>query len=254
MDTEQFIGVTKNHKVQLVTVCVASAALGAVGAHFSLRSKLEAKYAAIADREIAEAKAFNEKMLKRGEYSDVVKLAEEKVPENKYKDLIEAYKTENTKYDDVFEEAQGQEQEEVVVESKEDKIVNVFGSHDTDDFNYDEEVPNRDPDHPYVITYDEFNEEEQDFEKISLTFYEGDGVLADDKDSPVPDEDSIVGDENLSKFGYGSKDHNIVYVRNEHLESDFEILRTAEDFASAVLGFQHSEYTPRGRKFREWDE
>ncbi len=95
--------------------------------------------------------------------------------------------------------------------------------------------------------------ERKNNEQVSLTYFDGDDVLVDDRDQPVPDPDDSIGEDHLGRFGVGSKDNNIVYVRNDRLELDFEILRSNGKYAQEVLGFiEHSEH--RGvRKFRHDD-
>ena len=72
---------------------------------------------------------------------------------------------------------------------------------------------------PYVISPDEFSENE-DYETESLTYY-SDGILADDRDNII-DIDMIVGRESLNHFGEYEDDS--VFVRNEELKTDYEIL------------------------------
>lgn len=73
---------------------------------------------------------------------------------------------------------------------------------------------------PYVIRPEEFGEYD-DYEKISLTYY-ADGVLADDGDEIIEDVEDIVGIESLSHFGEYEDDS--VFVRNDRLRCDYEIL------------------------------
>lgn len=76
-------------------------------------------------------------------------------------------------------------------------------------------------DEPYVISPSEFGEND-DYETISLTYY-ADGVLTDDNDEVIEDVDSIVGEESLTHFGEYEEDS--VFVRNDELKCDYEILR-----------------------------
>jgi hypothetical protein len=129
---------------------------------------------------------------------------------------------------------------------------NIFvDGRNIEEFDYAAEVDRRSPDEPYVITHDEFMENENGWEQNTLTYFNGDDVLVDDKDIPVPDIEAIVGSENLTKFGYGSRDKNVVYVRNEKLESDYEITLSMGEYAKEVAGFQHS--APL-RRFRRSDD
>ena len=73
---------------------------------------------------------------------------------------------------------------------------------------------------PYVISPDEFDSREG-YDIQSLTYY-ADGVLTDVNDIPVENVDDIVGEESLKHFGEFEEDS--VYVRNERLGVEYEIL------------------------------
>lgn len=73
---------------------------------------------------------------------------------------------------------------------------------------------------PYVISPDEFGQDES-YETISLTYY-ADGVLADDDDEMVEDVENLVGFDSLNHFGEYEDDS--VFVRNDRLKCDYEIL------------------------------
>ena len=76
-------------------------------------------------------------------------------------------------------------------------------------------------DGPFVISPDEFGED-PNYQTVSLTLYE-DGVLTDDYDNIVVDVDDWVGEDSLTHFGEYEADS--VFVRNESMQTDFEILR-----------------------------
>lgn len=73
---------------------------------------------------------------------------------------------------------------------------------------------------PYVISPDEFGELEE-YDTISLTYY-ADEVLADDQNEVIDDIDDIVGLDSLDHFGEYEDDS--VFVRNDELKCDYEIL------------------------------
>lgn len=132
---------------------------------------------------------------------------------------------------------------------------NVFTDYaNTSTWDAEAEEAQRDPSKPYVISSDEFFENAEDRIQTQLIYFAEDGVLADTQDKPV--DDSIVGEDNLQKFGHGSKDPNIVYVCNESMELDFEIMYAEGKYAEQVQGFiQHGASPSRGlRKFRLDDE
>jgi len=79
---------------------------------------------------------------------------------------------------------------------------------------------------PYIITEDQFNDENPDYEKLSFTYY-ANGVLTDDTDNIVEDEVSVVG---YATDEFDNEDTSVVYVRNDLLCADYEICRDLEDY------------------------
>lgn len=90
-------------------------------------------------------------------------------------------------------------------------------------------------DKPYVISPEEFGEYEE-YEKISLTYY-GDQVLADENDELVEDVEGAVGFESLTHFGEYEDDS--VFVRNDRLKCDYEILLDQRTYSDVVKTRPH---------------
>lgn len=90
---------------------------------------------------------------------------------------------------------------------------------------------------PYVISYTEFQVNEQEFDQVTLEWYTADAILVDEKDEVVADPDDLVGDDNLEKFGYLSGDPRTVYVRNDAKRLVFEIVMNDNSYAT-VLGMK----------------
>lgn len=86
---------------------------------------------------------------------------------------------------------------------------------------------------PYIIPYDELGDE--DYEVECLTYY-ADGVLADDWDNRITDVEGTVGIDSLTHFGDNEDNQDTVYVRNDRLETDYEIVRDLRNFADIVSG------------------
>jgi hypothetical protein len=103
---------------------------------------------------------------------------------------------------------------------------------DDDDWDYDEEVAARSPEHPYIIHRDEYMSNEMDYVQSTLTYYKGDNILCDDLDVPVYQPEKIVGP---LRFGHGSQDPHIVYIRNEELEGEYEVLLEYGTFEAQIL-------------------
>lgn len=86
----------------------------------------------------------------------------------------------------------------------------------------EEEKEESDVDKPYIIPESEFSELEG-YNVETLYYYE-DGVLTDDQNNIIDDVDDIVGEETLSEFEE-NEDCDSIYVRNDKLKCDYEILR-----------------------------
>lgn len=104
-----------------------------------------------------------------------------------------------------------------------------------DDEKNENEVTKEMIDKPYVISPDEFGEI-YDYEKISLTYY-SDGVLADENDEIVEDFDELIGEDALDSFGEYEDDS--VFVRNDKLKCDYEILNDQRDYAEVMQKKPH---------------
>ena len=83
---------------------------------------------------------------------------------------------------------------------------------------------------PYVISPDEFGELD-DYTIVSLNYYQKDNVLADDYNQIIKNVDELVGKRSLQRFGEYEEDS--VFVRNEMLKTDYEILLDIRSFKEA---------------------
>lgn len=127
--------------------------------------------------------------------------------------------------------------EEVQVEVTERKgpvAVGIFRRAEDNGWDYDTEMQKRTDDAPYVIHKDEFFGDEMEWDSQStLTYYVGDDVLADQNDVPIYDIADTIGE---VKFGHGSGDPNVFYVRDPRKHCEYEILRHTGQFSVEVLG------------------
>jgi hypothetical protein len=90
-------------------------------------------------------------------------------------------------------------------------------------------------DKPYVITPEEFGDLD-DYETISLTYY-ADQILADDNDVIVDDIEDVVGFDSLNSFGEYEDDS--VFVRNNRLKCDYEILLDQRKYSDVIKRRPH---------------
>lgn len=84
-----------------------------------------------------------------------------------------------------------------------------------------EEVAPAKEDGPYVIAPEDFDEYD-DYETVSLTYY-ADGVLVSDDGEIIEDIEELIGRDSINRFGEYEDDS--VYVRDERVKTDYEILK-----------------------------
>lgn len=224
----------------------AGMAAGALVAYKIAYKKADAKYAEIADREITDI---------RNHY-----MAKVEAVENRAKpalvDIVTGlgytnqYSPEEQDAIDTVTEEEVELEEEVHIDPVA-SVRNVFEEAKEDAWDYAKEVKARKHAVPYVIHADEYNNNEREYMQIVLTYYEGDDVLSDHQDNIIDDQEHVVGLDNLTKFGHGSGDPTVVYVRNEYLEQEMEINLSKGTYAEEVHGFTHSDGPRRPRL--DWD-
>lgn len=257
-ETVKFVVSTKRFAVVLASVL--SAASGTAVGYLVAKNRLERHYSDLASEEIQEAKLFYSKQNKRGEFSDLSALAEkyEEVPEMSEEDaklmgeLKDALVEVGYTSDDMAVEINPEE----VLDVKQSIEKNIFDSSNPTDndggFSLDDELDKKAKGLPYILEAEEFFENESEYSQSALTYFEGDDVLVDERDTPIDNVKRAIGEDNL-KFGCGSKDVNVVYIRNDRLNAEYEVTRSFGKFSVEVMGFiEHSDKSTL-RKFRDFD-
>ena len=102
-------------------------------------------------------------------------------------------------------------------------------------WDYETEFAQRSPDRPYVIHQEEYMNEEMGYRQETVTYYAGDDILADAKDTPIYNRGIRLG---TLLFGHGSNDKSVVYIRNEAEQMEWEVLRHDGSFELEVLGLE----------------
>ena len=241
--TEKAIRSLSRVKVAYATLgAAAGVAIGGLAAFRVAYVRAETKYSQIADEEIAEMRRhYQEKALAREAEISKVDL-EEIVTERGYAVTDEAPPMAVAPPEKVVEAAKEDEPTKEKPKVVEQVIVNnVFEQHRVEDeWDYHEERRRRSPDYPYVIHYDERNEFEG-YSDVTLTYYEADDVLCNERDEIIGPEnrDEMVGEKNLEKFGHGSHDPLIVYIRNDPMELEIEVVKSPNSYAEEVHGLAH---------------
>ena len=191
--------------------------LGAAAGSLATWKLIEKKYKDIAQEEI-----------------DSVKDTFSKMKKNEYPDKLEDYPDfeEFDDSDDVEEEPKPEQK--IDRNNKPDIVEYAKILSETGYTNYAERQDKKEKkgvepvedERPYVISPDEFGEKDG-YENVTLTYY-ADGVLTDYFDNVISNVDEVVGFDSLDHFGEYEDD--AVFVRNEKMETDYEILRDLRDF------------------------
>lgn len=205
-----------NNGIKNALLLTAGIVIGGTASYFVTKKALEMKFEEDLDAEVQEVKHYYKLLRKEGEFAS----PETVTPEVNYQELIESYQNSEPLVEEPLITY-----EEVV-----------------------EEVEDRDPEVPYVISMEEYMQDREEFDKNTVTYFEEDEVLCDDRETVIPDVEATVGHDSLTKFGTSSSNHNVVYVRNERLEADFEIILDKGAFSEVVLGFKEKEEV---RKMRD---
>lgn len=194
--------------------------LGAAAGSLATWKLIEKKYKDIAQEEIDSVKDTFSKM-KKNEYPDKL---------DDYPDFEEFDDSDDS--DDVEEEPKPEQK--IDRNNKPDIVEYAKILSETGYTNYAERQDKKEKkgvepvedERPYVISPDEFGEKDG-YENVTLTYY-ADGVLTDYFDNVISNIDEVVGLDSLDHFGEYEDD--AVFVRNEKMETDYEILRDLRDF------------------------
>lgn len=155
------------------------------------------------------------------------KIAQEEI--DSMRDTFRAFKQELKNNAEESEDSEEFTEEEQVEYDKYSKLYNGLN----EQVKEEEEEIDMDK-KPYVISPEEFDEIEE-YEKVSLTYYSGDNVLAESiSDEMIEEEDieDIVGSDFASHFGEYEDDS--VFVRNDKRCIDYEILMDERCYQDVV--------------------
>lgn len=224
------------NKTVLIAAVTSAASLvaGGIAGYLLANRRLEKKYQGLLEEEIEQTKEFYAMINAKLSYPTPGDAVAALIPEEE-KELLEevAGAIVRRRYD-----LPGAPITQVLEKNVFEKI-NVMSP--DDDPQFQEMVRKRSRHMPYVVTAQEYLENAAEDTQITMTWYSGDNVLADDKEQTVDNVNKIVGIENLQYFGRWSNQENIVYIRNERLTAMFEVLRSEGKYAIEVLGLDPSE-------------
>lgn len=248
------------------------AAAGAFAAWRIAYAKAETKYNEIAAEEIAEMREhYRQKAVAleneagKGDLESIVR-DRGYVPDEPEEERSSTPPMAVTPPAAVVEAADETKDEEVETppdpaDDPEPEVRNVFDTpqpeaEEEDEWDWHKERSRRSPLKPYVIHRDE-REENEAYADVTWTYYAADDVVCNERDDVISPEDRerIIGEANLEQFGHGSGESTVVFIRNDKLEMDIEVIQSPNSYAEEVHGFpqeiKHSHRRHERRRFED---
>ena len=229
-------------------------AIGAIAGSLITKRQLEQKYAKLAEEEISSVRDYYvrrdaEKTKEKAGYSkEASKVSDEELKnphgvltrsslqDNPYEQAKRNYASMHMTHQ---EEPEGDPDEE-----EDDELRDPSGMTEQDHL----DTRRVDRSHPYIIDDEEFANEFDYHEKVSLYYYRVDGSLMEENEELIPNPKDIIGEEALKLL---DKTPN-VWVRNESLGIDYEIIGLNTSYTEATTDLRINEnLSPRERYQRE---
>ena len=168
-----------------------------------------------AAEEIAEVREIYRNKTKKEEYEKVAEESEKEVKEENEKvdPLKVKPQTSREDYNSYYKMTQN------YTSQNEEKPKRASSISDLNAFTYEKSV-----DRPYIIDPEDYGEED-DYDTMQLTYFMGDKTLVDESaDDTIDEPDLHIGLDNLAIFDE-FQGASSIYVRNDILKMDFEILK-----------------------------
>lgn len=97
-------------------------------------------------------------------------------------------------------------------------------------------IQHRDEEGPFIITEQEWTENELGLRKTKLLYFSHDDVLTDEKNLPLHSIDKTVGPHALLNFGAFASSDDVVYVQNDARKVLYQIRQLDDGYEHKVLG------------------
>lgn len=215
-----------NESIKIIGASVLGLAAGAAVGYKIAEKRLGAEFEERLERETAGMKEFYSNV--KQPYSSPEEAVADLIKETEEPPKVEdpRVKAQKVQYNKIVKgagyDASMDEFEKTEAEAAEVIHKNVFN---------DEQGPKD----PYVIGEDTFMANEDGFEQETVTYYENGKQYVDTHDKIIDKAEQIFGP-NPPNFGDRSNDPNLVYIRNENLRMDYEVVRSERSYEEDVLG------------------
>lgn len=228
---------------------LASLVVGSFSGYLVAKRRLKRTYEEIAQQEIAEARRKLKMVYKKDEFANPASLVDsDEESEDHLPAFDEAVTAMLKQYDPSQQFARPDDHnpgtnghQPLAMDIPQTR--NVFEEQEMAAYNEDTEeqppVGSREPGRPYIIDFNTFDAGEMGYRNITLTSY-ADGALVEEGDmnEDLNIAEDLIGEESLQYMGWERGQPNVVYVRNDRLRVDYEVIRDERRFAQDMLGLR----------------
>lgn len=215
-------------EVKVASIFLLGATIGGGGAYWVAYSTLKKGYDRAVQAEVAEVREHYKAIHKARSYDSPEDLAAERLEQ----EAVESEELTETVENDMRVSAYAIEQERdepSIITKQRNTERNIFNDYQNLRDPEKEEVI--DTAAVRVISFEEFDNEDE-YSKMSLTYYKHDDTVADDVDDILQDVRAVIGPDALGLFS----DQDSVYIRNDMLRTDYEIVLVENSYDVVVRG------------------
>lgn len=214
-------------QAKIAAIFLTGVAVGGAGTYWAVTSHTKQKYERLLEEEVGQVKDHYRIIHKKDSYASPDDLlAERKEKEaalEEYKMNVSAYEIETER------KVTGPATNHSELESR-----SVF---DYSQLGKTEDKTVVDQSSAYAVTYEEFDGENEEYTKTTLTYFKGDDTVADEVDDIIQDVEATLGSEGLTSFGKLDPDNpDVAYIRNDRLRTDYEVILEERSFREVVVG------------------
>lgn len=106
----------------------------------------------------------------------------------------------------------------------------------------------KESDEPYLLTEEEYQNDNGEIRQEPLIYWAIDGQLTDVSNNLIENPKKVVGSTTLTKFGFVQSDPDILYVRNNKRNIDYEISKVEKSYKVEVVGVDDEMEPPKPLK------
>lgn len=216
------------NQAKVAAIFLTGVAIGGGGTYWAVTKQLKGKYEFLLDKEIEDVKSHYKIVREKDKYDSPEDLLAERKEKEAAKD---EYITKVSAYEIETERNIGGTNPASSGTNTEERSIFDYATTKSPG---GETLKTQET--PYGVTYDEFDGENENYTKNTLTYYRGDDTVADEVDDIVDDVEELIGKDGLELFGSDPNQPDVAYIRNDKLHADYEVLLEERGYNEVVVG------------------